>query len=156
MGGHGPGNSTRSAATCGDSGGDGVAVLALRLRRASPAAAEQRDQRSSVRRWRMALSGPTPRLPRALGAGDTHLMSRQSGCQPGTRRSRLVAPAAPRPLPGIFPPVLDGNLRPGCVTVAGGREGRTGSPAAAANPAPAAEGHPLICLNDRHNYLETI
>lgn len=94
--------------------------------------------------------------PQPLGAGDTHLMSRQSGCQPGRRRSRLVAPAAARPLPGIFPPVVDGNPLPGCATVAGGRKRRTGSSAAAANPPPAAEGHPLICLNDRHNYLETI
>lgn len=156
MGGHGPGNATRSAATCGDRGGDGVGVFALWLCRASPATAEQRDQWYSVRRWRMSLSGPTSRPPRPLGAGDTHLMSRQSGCQPGRRRSRLVAPAAPRPLPGIFPLVVDGNPLPGCATVAGGRERRTGSTVAAANPAPAAEGHPLICLNDRHNYLETI
>lgn len=148
VGGHGPGNATRSAAACGDRGGNGVGVLAL------PPPSIPCCRRAAGPSGDASLRTSLP-APQALGAGDTHLMSRQSGCQPGTRRSRLVAPASPRPLPGIFPPVADGNPLPGCATAAGGRERRTGSSAAAANPAPAAEGHPLICLNDRHNYLET-
>lgn len=168
MGGHGPGNATRRGWGGDGMGmgwrwdGDGMGMgwgwggsvgavsppsIPCHCRAAGPAVL------SAAMEVTLRTNLPAPQT---LGPGDTHLMSRQSGCQPGRRRSRLVAPAAARPLPGIFPPVVDGNPLPGCATVAGGRKRRTGSSAAAANPPPAAEGHPLICLNDRHNYLETI
>lgn len=126
---------------------------ALCLLRASPAAAKQQDQRSLAQQWRISASGPTsgPRAdPRARGV--------PTSC-PGGAGARLADVVCG----SRSTPTAAGHLPDGCgwessagLCCRSRWEGRMGSSAAAANPAPAVECHLLICLNDKHNYLETI